>query len=100
MGDYARAQKIKGKIKEWIRLKFFLFPLAMEVFLFLKYIVNFSIFGTLLSCFLRGDRELRVPLAGLSLSNDAFVRTSALCSKAELQPADPAIYNLTMSSCN
>lgn len=77
---------------------FFKFPLVGEGFFL--YIVNFSIFGTLLSCFLRGDREVRVSLAGPSLSNDAFVGTSAPCSKAELQPADPAIYNLTMSSCN
>lgn len=69
-----------------------MFPL--EVFTF------FSIFGTLLDCFLRGAGEVRVSLAGLSLSNDAFVGTSAPCSKAEAQPADPAVCMPTMSCCN
>lgn len=96
MRAYARAQNRAGKIKEGIRLNvFFFFFLVGKVFFL--YIVNFFIFGTLLSCFLRAEREA---LAGPSLPNDAFVGTSAPCSKAELQPADPAIYNLTMSSCN
>lgn len=63
-------------------------------------IVNFSIFGPLLSCFLEGDGGVRVSLAAPGVSNDAFVGTSAPCSKAELQPADPAVYNLKMSKCN
>lgn len=50
-----------------------------------------------LSCFPGADGE--AVHAGVS-PNDAFVGTSAPCSKAELQPADPAVYKLTMSSCN
>lgn len=52
-----------------------------------------------LSCFPGADGE--AVHAGAPVSpNDAFVGTSALCSKAELQPADPAVYKLTMNRCN
>lgn len=54
MRDYARAQNRTGEIK--FSSCFFFLLLAGEVFFF--YIVNFFIFGTLLSCFLRGDREV------------------------------------------
>lgn len=89
--DYARAHNGAGENKRDY----------IDIFLLLLLILCFS-FETLrffmrLSCFLRADSGA---LAGPSLPNDAFVETSAPCSKAELQPADPAIYNLTMSSCN
>lgn len=74
MRNYVRVQN-KAENKS-LKVCFFL----QEKFCF--YIINFSIFATLQSCFLRGDGEVRVSLAGLSLSNDAFVRTSAPCSKA------------------
>lgn len=73
-------QSRENKRDDYIDL--FSFLLIGEVFFL--YIVIFI----LLSCCRRADREV---LAGPSLPNEAFVGTSAPCSKAELQPADPAI---------
>lgn len=42
----------------------------------------------IIELFLKADRE---EVAGPRLPNEAFVGTSAMCLKTELQPADPAI---------
>lgn len=63
-----------------------------DILVFFLFLLIASSFYTLLffiiELFPKGDRE---ELAGPRLPNEAFVGTSALCSKTELQPADPAI---------